>query len=292
MSQATVNIDLSKAACTPAWMQYMRSYFALMDFFEFDILMHFSIPLVMQELPQKDPDLYRKFAIYGKRSGFQDNPELAKRTILELMLCRLVDNFHSYLADALSNVFVVKPTLLNLTEEERAKVKKSYGCSSEEEVLFYAPIHRVDCLSKSKTASQILEFAQKELNITASISHADKYSMDEVAAVRNIVVHNRGRVNAKFLRDTGQQKLIVGQYTIGEFVDFTTEDCSRWSESMHNVVDAFDQAIVTAVGGENLLQHFAPEYDEERRKTPFSVIERAARLADNRAVRTAPRAII
>jgi hypothetical protein len=79
----------------------------------------------------------------------------------------------------------------------------------------------------------------------------------EAVAVRNLVVHNRGRVSRRFLRNFPKPNL-----RLGELMPITFDELSEWKDAINRSVKLIDDAILAKFG--SLL--FDLEDDEEEQE--------------------------
>lgn len=239
------------APMTPAFVQYQRAFFALMNFFRVDILLAESLPLIVDTLREQNPDAFRQLALISTASPEVRNPEIMQRIILELVMCRLVDHFKIYLCDVIENALTISPELLNITDRERQRVSTRYQTASEAELRAAAIVDAVDRLS-DRPLADFLAFFRETLGVQLEPEQQDIDDVTECLAVRNILVHTRGRVNERFLRRTGRNDL-----RIGDMIEFSAIDCQRWSTAMGNVASLVDRRTLDTFGREVFLERFS-----------------------------------
>lgn len=244
------------ASMTPAYIQYQRAFFNLMHFFQVDILLAESIPLTVEALREQNPETFRRLAMISTASPEVRDPATMQRVILELVICRLVDHFKVYLCDVIENALTISPELLILNEGQRERIRTRYQTTSEDELRTAAIIDAVDRIS-DRPLADFLVFFQNTLGINLLLEQDDVDNVTECLAVRNILVHTRGRVNERFLRRTRRTDLVIG-----DLIEVSAIDCQRWSTAMGNVAQSTDIQVLDTFGRQVFLERFTPFYAE------------------------------
>jgi hypothetical protein len=256
MTKVAKNLIATGAPATPANVDYQRAYFALMGFFQLDLVLTESIPQVVEHLETNNPAGFRRLATIVYANPEIRNPDVMKKIIIELIMCRLVDHFKVYLCDLLENIFAIRPQLLVLTEKERKQIAKRYQTTSEDELRTAAIIDTVDYFSE-RSIADYCEYFRDKIGIDLGLANEKISAINECFAVRNVIVHTRGRANRRFLQRTGRTDL-----KIGDIVDFTTQDCQRWSTAMGDIAEAIDRRVLDSIGREEFLHHFESFYQD------------------------------
>jgi hypothetical protein len=248
------NREKEGAAMTPAYIEYQRAFFGLMNFFQIDILLTESIPQILKELEHTNPQSFRQLAVIATANPDVRRPEVMQRIVMELIICRLVDHFKVYLCDVIENCLTLSPDNLVLTEKERKRIRERYQTTTEEELKTASIIDAVDKLSDGPL-DNFVQFFHDTVGIDISIP--DSETISECFAVRNIVVHTNGRVNLRFLNRTKRTDLKVGDY-----VTFTSSDCQRWSKAMDEAASSIDKSALDSIGRVKFMQSFFTFYKE------------------------------
>lgn len=118
----------------------------------------------------------------------------------EVVLCRSVDNFLTYIADALLLVFTQRPEALRSGEQVRVDFVLQY--STMDDVLAALAERRVDRLAYKGLRDMAADLT-KSLNLSlfpdAEVEAKATTAVDE----RNLIVHNRGVINTRWIARHG-----------------------------------------------------------------------------------------
>lgn len=154
----------------------------------------------------------------GSEEGAQEDDELQfgpysqrlrdySQHFLQMIICRLVDNFASYLADVIREVIKVKPELLR--SNEQVKVEYVLQFDSMSELVTDLVDRKVTALSYGGF-TEMEKWCNEKLKVPIVTDDAERDALIELIETRNVFVHNRGRVGEKYLRTVKQTTLIKG----------------------------------------------------------------------------------
>lgn len=160
------------------------------------------------------------------------------QTLLQLVHARAIDTFQSYFAACIEDALLREPDLLSVDAQI------SYG-----EILAAVTLPR---LRRSATVAAVRKkvdaLAHKGFNemqrwlkqqgVTLKISRRENDNLREWIAARNIVVHNHGIVNERFIRDVPGTDL-----TSGESRQFIPNSLAVMQQSLAQLVFSADAAV-------------------------------------------------
>jgi hypothetical protein len=130
----------------------------------------------------------------------EDYLKLGSETDPNILLILLMTKFEAYVEDIAVLICTDSPHLVDLQaetsdEDIRTKIKK----------VFFR-----------KRLDQIADFFNEQLGIffieTCKMAKTSPSDLDKAKAIRNILIHNRGRVDNNFKKRFGDQSLVTGQY--------------------------------------------------------------------------------
>lgn len=134
-------------------------------------------------------------------------PSQFHRLCDEMRICRYVDSFHYYLSSMLREVFLQRPETLRTSAQ--VKLRDVLACADIDEVVRLVAERKVDTLAY-QGLDEVMEYLQSSLGMPAPAESSLVGRVREAIEVRNVIVHNAGRVNKHFLRRTGRTDLADG----------------------------------------------------------------------------------
>jgi hypothetical protein len=165
--------------------------------------------------------------------------EASVRLTEELIICHQVDHFQYYLVAILAEVFTTSPAVLRKSGLELT-AEDIFECGSFEAITKEIARRRLDTLGR-KSFRKIHNFIR---GIAPDLTrHSEPETLVARAiAKRNLIVHNRGRVNQLYLDATGETLLVGSQVPLG---------LESIRDSLHGlgwVADTVDVALVDKYG--------------------------------------------
>ena len=115
-------------------------------------------------------------------------------------------------------------------------------CSSIEEFATRMAERRIDELAYAGFPA-IRKFLANRLGVEAEYDRTDLELASEAIAIRNVIVHNRGRVNERFLRDTRLEDL-----NIGDLVPLDVQDAITMTRAVQAVAKSIDNGLIAKFG--------------------------------------------
>ena len=146
---------------------------------------------------------------------FRDESKLASRRVfahapllLELILCRTVDSYLTYVAGMLGLIFRSAPATLR--SERTIKYSEVLAHDTLEGVVDYMAEVQVQRLAYQGMRS-LAEELRSRPGLVLYDGERDLSTAIELVQVRNLIVHNRGVVNRRFLERIGTDRYKVGE---------------------------------------------------------------------------------
>ncbi|MCW3071307.1 MAG: hypothetical protein JWO44_1197 [Bacteroidetes bacterium] len=153
----------------------------------------------------------------------------------QMQYARSVDNIITYFKDILAEVVSERPEILKSSEVERLDFILQFETMEEfvdamvekkTEELFYRGIDKIE------------EFFINKLNLKLFKSDIEKNAFNLIIKNRNLIVHNRGRVNSQFLKEFPFLKFEKGQ-----FLRYAFQDLADLSVALTNIAGHLDYEI-------------------------------------------------
>jgi len=214
---------------------------------EFMALIHLhgaAIPHIESILPEKDPELAAQFnSFWSGNRLLKSDPELFRRLWMEMLLCRFVDSLQIYLGEALHRVFLGRPETLR--SSEMVEIRRVLEHDSLQEFTAEVAAQKVDDLAYRGFAG-VLDYLTERLGVTIDLDEQDIITTSYAISVRNIIVHNDGRINRRFLRDTGAQGFELGT----RFNIVVYDMLDLWIKSFDRVASAVDKGLISKFGSD------------------------------------------
>jgi len=184
---------------------------------------------MIKRLEVEDPEQARLYSDYLVRIRYYETERYKfSHIIAEIYLSRMVDQFHSYVVDMLRVHFREHPEQLT-PRVKRGKPREVAGRGSKapDNVDYYAMIQADKQLEDGFT--KIVEFLEKTVGLDVKANADLLKEADTAISIRNIIIHNRGRMNERFLNRLNDENgsvdlpLILGQsqsnYYISKILD-------------------------------------------------------------------------
>lgn len=238
----------------PLW-RLLNNLNTLHEFLLLHGLLAEQLPLVRAQLPQTDPQRAALLEQLLARMNYEHKQHQFHYLQAEIVMTRLVDGFHSYLVDVLRAYFRAHPEAID-AKVKRGKPKKVAGMGTPvaPEIEFYA-MQGADKLLQDSGFEKIVEYLGTRLGLSFTLSDEQMQTAIHTIATRNIIGHNRGRINERFLRRTGQ---VERDDDVIDTPLITSLD--EAIEYMHNLViiaEIIDKALIKKFG-RTIFEQFSP----------------------------------
>lgn len=185
----------------------------------------------------------------------------------EMVLCRTVDRYVTYISHLLTLIFRAKPRALN--PSSTIKMSMLFEYSTIEELIAAVIDQRVHELSY-KGVADLSKFLEDNLGFPLFEEHEDLLVAKRIIETRNLLVHNRGFVNAIFkeripesTQSIGERVEIEDAHNDTHFLLFSVSDIDERACEKFDIERIFRSSdIVTEDGG--IIAQFEPLFDKHR----------------------------
>lgn len=239
----------SPAVSAPAW-RYAgdsASFFAFLEFIINQVkLSDTFIAKILEVLDASpgeqralviDDELFQKLKLAFLGSGGSER-DLARHApfLFEMLFCRAIDNYLTYISELLALIYTTRPEMLR--SKETVTIEDVLQCSSMEEFIARQTEQKVLDLSY-KGIRKLDEYLQKRMKFCLFVTADDLEVAARIMEKRNLVVHNRGSVNRKFLKMVPNSSKQLGQ----KIEILSTELKDELDFLMRSVVDLDNRAV-------------------------------------------------
>ncbi len=185
------------------------------------------------------------------------DPEIGA-LVNEIGIVQAVDNFHCYLAIAGAYVFISNPHLVQRSTDKEVKVSYVTSFATMEEFIEAYSWKLSDKLLQEGT-KKIVSTYRKTFDLTLEIEDSVVQKAHEGVLLRNVLVHNWGRANTRYLKHSNSKNTSLGQKVpmpaTGELIEIVRAiDC---------FVKLVDDSFIEKYGVE-CFSTFVSQYDENR----------------------------
>ena len=153
----------------------------------------------------------------------------------QMCYARTIDNVLTYFKEILSEVIIKNPNTLKSKETEKLDFILKFDSMNDLRValsekkiesLFYSGIDKIEA------------FFGDRLGIKLFKAEEDKKEFNQAVKNRNIIVHNRGKVNKEYLKDFPDTS-----FKLGDYLKYSYEDISRINILLLNFIAFLDYEI-------------------------------------------------
>lgn len=130
-----------------------------------------------------------------------------RQEFLEIVLCRLVDNFNTFLSEIVREALASRPEMLKSQESIRIDYLMSF--ESREDLIEDLVDRKVADLSYGGFNS-LNQWIEDRMGIRLEFEESFQSDIVELLETRNAIVHNRGCVGAKYLRLVNNSRFQLG----------------------------------------------------------------------------------
>jgi hypothetical protein len=176
------------------------------------------------------------------------------RLINEMLVCRVVDNFLAYIVGLLTEIFKQRPEALRSKETVTWEFVLGFDDTT-------ALRHALAELKVDRLAySGVEELAKKlegDMNLEL-FTPEEPPKAARAVEVRNLIVHNRGRVNVRSAKKAPELAPLVGQY-----LELSDSDVISMLQFLHGVVRRTDSIAIRKFGIPSRLGYVQPHIPED-----------------------------
>lgn len=177
-----------------------------------------------------------------------------RQELLEAFFARFVDNFEVYLVDILREVLRQKPEILR-SRQQTVTLEYVLQFPSIDNLVQDIIEGKVNSLSYKGFSELEQWYAEKGIPLV--VNTEDRQVIVELIATRNIIVHNRGRIDERYLRTVP-----ASTYKSGELRELEVDDLFKALSILNTIVSATDQEIAKKFILEtSILKKREPELD-------------------------------
>lgn len=163
-----------------------------------------------------------------------------RQSLLEMFLGRLVDAFQKYLVDLIRDILRRKPDILR-TRKESLTVEELLRFTTVEELVQVIIERKVSSLAY-EGFGRVRDWCA-EKGILLEVDPADFPAVIEFIACRNIIAHNRGVVDERYLEAVPTTTLTLGQIRL-----LSTDGVLTAAQLLSKIVENSDAANVAKFG--------------------------------------------
>jgi len=161
-----------------------------------------------------EPQLDELRAAFEKLGGASLAYISYKNTMAEMTLCRGVDNFLCYIADLMRMVFEMNPDMLK--SNEKISYSEILGHESLESLKLEMIENKIFDLS-NKGFRVLAKELEEKYGFTIYRNQDHLENIVELVEIRNLIVHNRGIVNAVFKERVPKSLKSIGEKLVFDF---------------------------------------------------------------------------
>jgi len=159
----------------------------------------------------------------------------SSQELLEMFLARVIDNFQVYLVDIIRDVLRLKPEILSARKQEFT-LGQILKYKTIEDLVQSMIEGKIGALSY-EGFGYIQEWCDNK-GIPLIVPENKLYLIIELISVRNIIIHNRGRVDSRYLIACSKSTM-----TIGEKFPLKIDYLFESSKLLNDIVNLTDKAI-------------------------------------------------
>ena len=159
-----------------------------------------------------------------------------RQELLQLFFATAIDNFETYIVSIIREILKKKPQILR-TREQNLTVEYVLQFESIQELTNEIIEGKVNSLSY-EGFSALQEWCTKK-QLPLAVPTDIRETIEELIATRNTIVHNRGRIDDKYLRTVRNSK-----FRKGDKRKIETDDYFGAEQMLHSIVRTTDEAAV------------------------------------------------
>ena len=180
-----------------------------------------------EEIAQIIKDSFDPSDIIGnKLTQLFDNPTASKffemeffeNKLAQMTMCRIIDNFLSYLKDILTEVVILKPEILKSKDTE--KLEFILGFDNMADLISAIVEKKIEDLSY-RSFTDITTYFEQKLGISPLIDGDSTFLKTKIKE-RNLIVHNRSVINKDFIKECKMEPSLLGTELSYKLRDFFT----------------------------------------------------------------------
>jgi len=143
---------------------------------------------------------------WKEKKGMIDELKYSRQFFLEVILVRYVENYLNFLSDLLFEIFTQRPETLR--SSEKVELSQVLQFNSIDEFVLSAAERKVESLSYS-SFNDLGEYFLDRFDLVLFEESSIPKVIDAIET-RNISVHNRCVINARYCKRTGKDRDVIG----------------------------------------------------------------------------------
>jgi hypothetical protein len=160
-----------------------------------------------------------------------------KRILTEMVLVRIADNFLAYLTDLLRLVMTARPETI-LAEKGKLDIRQVLEAASLDDLKKEIVEDRILAISY-KSVADLAAHLRSQLGFDVFASQVAQGIVVKTVEARNIIVHNRSRINQRYVDRAGGKK-----EEIGRPLEVQASDLLRMNGYFESLAREIDQAAI------------------------------------------------
>jgi hypothetical protein len=230
---------------TPIFVTFATYEVLVIQFFRLNsILCNKALPLLQTQLLTDTSEEARQIQQLLSESSYTENPWRFYYLQQEMYICRTVDNFHVYLNDMLRAYFRAHPSILPIRKQKKSRASNITGWGKIlDQELEVRAILEAELLVKG--LKPVLDALKKEVGLSVDIPDELFREANLGIAMRNILVHNRGRSNERFIQTVGDNRIDLDTPMM-----INPGEPERYQDSLVEIAKRIDIAFIQKCGME------------------------------------------
>ena len=212
---------------------------------QFDFLISF-LKLGNNYISDNLPDAKKKLMEIYKKDGedlefFQKNSEsllqieFYEQNLSRIIYVRAIDNFTTYFKDILAEIVLKKPEVLKSKDQER--IDFILGHQTMEDLIKSISEKKIEELFY-KGLKDITKFFNDRLGITLFSDKKREKEINLLVKQRNLVVHNRGKINKEIIREFPEENFLENYY-----LDFKFDYVIAINKILYKLINELDYKL-------------------------------------------------
>jgi hypothetical protein len=163
---------------------------------------------LIEQIQSNEKEKNAKFDKPNQQNSFHNKWIGFSQLFLQMLICRLVDNYSSYLSDVIRETIPSKPEILKSGEQ----VKLDYILQFDTMPDFLTDLveRKVTNLSYGGF-TEIEKWCFDKLGLQLVETEEERNNLIELIETRNLFVHNRGKIGNKYLKNVPNTTFILGK---------------------------------------------------------------------------------
>lgn len=171
--------------------------------------------------------------LYPVSTSIQTNNQEGK-ILLRILFSSCADNFETYLADLLYEIYLANPTTLK--SNQQVSIKEVLDCSDMQEFVIFWSKKKLSKLQRGSVKGFITDNPQ--INDLKVLDTTQQDEIEKILQIRHLYAHRNGIVDEKFLQ------FYPGMFNVNDEHQLTTIELLNHFSYLIDTVDRIDQAAI------------------------------------------------